>query len=412
MTAANPSAIPVMPPAVRPRLDFLDLLRGWIMVIMALDHVRDFFSHEMFSFAPTDLEKTTLGFFATRWITHFCAPVFCFLAGTGAFLSLSRGKTKHQLAYFLLTRGAWLLVLEVTVVSLSWTFNPAMLLEPGGGVIWALGWSMIALAGLIYLPLWALTTFAIAMIAGHNLFDPLVPAQFGQLSGLWNVLHEGGPFRILPNVTFFVAYPLVPWIGVMAAGFAFGAIVRRDAAQRQRIVLWLGLGLTAAFVLIRATNVYGDPEPWSPQARGGLFTFLSFLNVQKYPPSLLFLLMTLGPALMVLAFFDRAGEPGRWLRPVLVFGRVPLFYYLLHIPLIHLLALGYSYAKFGGPTGLFTIEPFIASFTGSKLYPPEYGIGLPGVYLVWLLVVALLYLPCRWFAELKQRRRDAWLSYF
>jgi hypothetical protein len=178
------------------------------------------------------------------------------------------------------------------------------------------------------------------------------------------------------------------------------------------MMVWLGVGLTIAFVLLRAANVYGDPEPWTTQSRGVLFTFFSFLNLQKYPPSLLYLLMTLGPALLLLAIFDRAGEPGRLQRPVLVFGRVPLFYYLLHLPLIHLLALGYSYAKFGGPTGLFTMEPFVAAFTSSPLYPPDYGISLPGVYLVWLLVIALLYLPCRWFAKLKQRRRDAWLSYF
>jgi uncharacterized membrane protein len=348
MAQVNPSAIPVQPIAARPRLDFLDLLRGWIMVIMALDHVRDFFSHELFSFDPTNLEKTTFGFFFTRWITHFCAPVFCFLAGTGAFLSLTRGKSKHQVAYFLVTRGAWLVLLEVTVVGLSWTFNPATLVEPGGGVIWALGWSMIALAALIYLPLWALTTFAVVMIAGHNLLDPLVPAQFGRLSGLWNVLHEGGPFRILPKTTFFVAYPLVPWIGVMAAGFAFGTIVNRERRERQRMTLWLGVGVTVAFLLLRAANVYGDPEAWSPHARGALFTFLSFLNLQKYPPSLLYLLMTLGPALIVLAIFDRAGEPGRLQRPVLVFGRVPLFYYLLHLPLIHLLGLVHDGTVRGG----------------------------------------------------------------
>lgn len=304
------------------------------------------------------------------------------------------------------------MVLELTVVSFCWTFNPAMLLEPGGAVIWALGWSMIALAGLLYLPLWALATFAVVMIAGHNLLDPLVPAQFGRLSGLWNVLHEGGPFKILPGVGFYAAYPLVPWIGVMAAGFAFGAIMQRPRAERQRLILLLGVALTVAFVLIRALNIYGDPHRWSPQSRGAVFTLLSFLNPEKYPPSLIYLLMTLGPALIVLALFDRAGEPGRLLRPVLVFGRVPLFYYLLHIPLIHLLALGYSYARFGGPTGLFTMEPFVAAMTGNSVYPPEYGVSLPVVYAVWAAVVLLLYWPCRWFAELKQRRRDPWLSYF
>ncbi|CAN5577323.1 DUF1624 domain-containing protein [soil metagenome] len=411
MTEVNPSAIPVKPAGVRPRLDALDLLRGWIMILMVLDHTRDFFSAEMFSFWPTQLEKTTPAFFFTRWITHFCAPLFCFLAGTGAFLSLTRGKTRGELSYFLLTRGAWLLVLELTWVNLSWTFNFGFP-EFGGAVLWALGWSMIAMAALIHLPLWALTSFAVLVIAGHNLLDPIVPAQLGALSGLWNVLHEGGPFRILPNTTFYAAYPLLPWIGVMAAGFAFGSIVQRERAERQRLMLWLGFGLTLAFVLIRATNVYGDPSPWAPHPRGPLFTVLSFLNAEKYPPSLLFLLMTLGPALIVLALFDRRREPGRLAQPIIIFGRVPLFFYLLHLPLIHALALIYSYAKYGHPSGLFIIPPFWLQEGAGKLYPADYGIGLAGVYLVSLLVVVLLYLPCRWFAQLKQRRRDPWLSYF
>jgi hypothetical protein len=205
----------------------------------------------------------------------------------------------------------------------------------------------------------------------------------------------------------------VPWIGVMAAGFAFGTIVRRERAERQRILLWLGVALTLAFVVIRASNWYGDPRPWTPQPRGALFTFLSFLNLEKYPPSLLFLLMTLGPALLVLALFDRAREPGKLARPVVIFGRVPLFFYLLHLPLIHALALIYSYVKYGHPSGLFVMPPFWAvEVAGGGGYPSGYGVGLVGVYLLWLLAVGLLYLPCRWFAELKQRRRDAWLSYF
>ena len=410
MTEVNPSAIPVKPAGVRPRVDSLDLLRGWIMIIMALDHVRDFFHADVLLFGPQNLDRTNAAIFFTRWITHFCAPVFCFLAGTGAFLSLSRGKTKGQLSYFLLTRGAWLILLELTWVQLSWTFSVASLLEPGGTVLWMLGWSMIALAALIHLPLWAVTAFALVMIAGHNLLDPLVPAQFGRLSGLWNVLHEGGPFRLLPKTVFYVAYPLVPWIGVMAAGFAFGTIVQRERAERRRLLLWLGVGLTLAFVLLRLTNVYGDPRPWAPHARGAVFTFLSFLNVEKYPPSLLFLLMTLGPAMLALWLFDR--EAGKLAQPVITIGRVPLCFYLLHLPLIHLLALIYSYATFGHPSGLFVVPPFWAEGEARALYPPGFGYGLAGVYVMWLITILLLYPLCAWFAKLKQRRRDAWLSYF
>ncbi|MBA2432895.1 MAG: DUF1624 domain-containing protein [Chthoniobacterales bacterium] len=410
MTEVNPSAIPVKPAGVRPRLDSLDLLRGWIMIFMALDHVRDFFHADVFAFGPQNLDRTNAALFFTRWITHFCAPVFCFLAGTGAFLSLSRGKTRGQLSYFLLTRGLWLLVLELTWIQLSWTFNFASILEPGGAVLWMLGWSMIALAALLHLPLWAVAAFGVVMIAGHNLLDPIVPQQLGRLSGLWTVLHEGGLVRILPNVVFYVAYPLVPWIGVMAAGFAFGTIVKRERAERRPLLLWLGVALTLAFVAIRLTNVYGDPQPWTPHARGALFTFLSFLNVEKYPPSFLFLLMTLGPSLVALWLFDR--KQGRLAQPVITIGRVPLFFYLLHLPLIHILALLYSYATFGHASGLFVVPPFWAEGETRALYPENYGYGLAGVYVVWVITVLLLYPLCVWFAKLKQRRRDAWLSYF
>ena len=409
MAEVNPSAVPVTPVAARPRLDFLDLLRGWIMVIMALDHVRDFVSHDVLTFWPTDLSKTTPGLFWTRWITHFCAPVFCFLAGTGAFLSLTRGKTKAQLSYFLVTRGLWLVVLELTAVQMSWTFRFDFS-GVGATVIWALGWSMIALAPLIHLPLRAVAAVGILLMAGHNLLDPIVPQQLGGLSGLWNILHEGGPIAVAPNFTFWVGYPLLPWIGVMAAGFAFGALVQRERAERRRILLWLGVALTLAFVVIRASNLYGDPKPWAPHPRGALFTFFSFLNTEKYPPSLLFLLMTLGPSLIALAWFDR--EWGRLSRPIIAFGRVPLFYYLLHLPLIHVVAIVLTYFRYGHPAGLFVMPPFWGEEGAAKFYPADYGYGIVGVYLVWLLVVALLYPACHWFAKLKQRRRDAWLSYF
>ncbi|MBA2271277.1 MAG: DUF1624 domain-containing protein [Chthoniobacterales bacterium] len=396
------SAIPVERTKARLRLDSIDVLRGLVMAIMAIDHVRDFLSHDLMYFDPTDLTKTHGTLFLTRWITHFCASVFCFLAGTGAFLSFSRGKTKGELSNFLLTRGLWLVLLEVTVVQFGWLFHFEA--PRGAGVIWALGWSMVALSAVVYLPLWAVGAFGIVMIAGHNLLDPIPPSAFGSLGWLWNVLHVPGEIRVTSHWSFFVAYPLIPWIGVMAAGYAFGAIVKLEPTQRRKWLLWLGLGVTAAFVVIRAANVYGDPLPWSPQA-SPLFTVFSFLNCHKYPPSLLYLLMTLGPPILFLWLLD--GEVGKLWRPFIVFGRVPLFFYLLHIYLIHLVALITSYVRHGGPAGLFA-GPVDHHPT---LFPADYGFGLAGVYAAWLLVVISLYPLCRWFAELKQRRRDVWLSY-
>lgn len=405
MNPANESAIPVQPAAVRPRLDSVDLVRGWIMLIMALDHVRDFFNREAFLFEPTDLSKTSAALFLTRWITHFCAPVFFFLAGTGAFLSLTRGKTKDQLAYFLVTRGLWLVVLEVTVVHwFGWGFGFDFS-GIGGLVLWALGWSMVALAALIYLPIWAVATFGILMIAGHNLFDGVSPDALGSWRWLWIVLHNMGGFRPFPNFSVFIVYPLIPWVGVMAAGYAFGTLLKLERPLRRRRLILIGLGLSAAFVIIRAINLYGDPRPWSPQT-SALFTVFSFLNCEKYPPSLLYLLMTLGPAILLIGLLDR--DLGKLSRPILVFGRVPLFFYLLHLPLIHALAILLAYFAHGRVDFLLG-PPFRHFETGGAL---GYGYSLPIVYLIWLIVVALLYLPCAWFAKLKQRRREAWLSYF
>src|SRR5215471_7361808 len=326
MPEVSASHIPIQSAGARPRLESVDLLRGLAIVIMALDHVRDFFSHDLLYFSPTDLTKTSAALFLTRWITHFCAPVFCFLAGTGAFLSFGRGKTKGELAKFLVTRGLWLVFLELTFVRFAWTFSLGF--SENAGVIWALGWSMVALAALIYLPVWAIAAFGIVMIGTHNLFDSVPPEAFGPLGWLWNVLHAGGPINLSPTYTFYIQYPLVPWIGVMDAGYAYGAVVKLDRGQRRRRTLWLGINLCAAFVVIRATNIYGDPFPWSRQ-QSLLFTVFSFVNCEKYPPSLLYLLMTLGPAFIVLALLDR--NLGNFWRPFIVFGRVPLFFYIVHI---------------------------------------------------------------------------------
>ncbi len=399
-------AIPSPSAGVRPRLEAIDLWRGVIMLLMALDHTRDFLHHDILQYTATDLTKTSAALFLTRWVTHFCAPVFCFFGGTAAFLSLGRGKTTGEVSRFLITRGVWLIFLELTVVYVGWMFRFDYAIF-GGQVIWALGWAMIVLGLLVYLPRWAIATFGVVMIAAHNLSDGVQPEAFGSFAWLWMMLHTGGGVQLAPGHVFFFAYPLVPWLGVMAAGYAFGAVLKRERAERRRIVLWLGVGLTAGFVLLRLSNLYGDPRPWSAQPTA-LFTLFSFLNCSKYPPSLLYLLMTLGPSLIALAALDR--DLGRWARPIIVFGRVPLFFYLLHIPLIHGVAVLFSYLRYGRADWLFIMPPFWGA-EAAQAYPPDYGYGLGAVYLIWLGVVLALYLPCRWFADLKQRRRDPWLSY-
>ncbi len=389
------------------RVNSIDFLRGLVMVIMALDHVRFFLHHEVrMGIDPLDLEKTNAILFFTRWITHFCAPVFVFLAGTGAYLMASRGKTRNHLAKFLLTRGLWLMLLEFTVVRFGWTFNFDYHIH-FAIVLWALGWSMIVLAGLVYLPTWSITLIGTVMIVGHDLFDKVRPDSFGSLKWLWEILHTGGLLKPFPSLALLITYPLVPWIGVMVVGYTFGKVLRRARTERRRFFLLLGSMLTAAFVVIRAVNVYGDPQPWTTQ-KNMLFTLLSFINCQKYPPSLLFLLMTLGPAIILLAMVDR--NLGWLTHQFVILGRVPLFYYLLHFSLIHLIALALSYARYGQAPWLFTHYPpwgpqFMAAF------PKDYGYGLLVVYLAWIATVVILYPACRWFAGVKRRRRDAFLSY-
>ncbi|HEX8069590.1 MAG TPA: heparan-alpha-glucosaminide N-acetyltransferase domain-containing protein [Pyrinomonadaceae bacterium] len=390
------------PPARRTRLDSVDILRGLVMVIMALDHTRDYFHNAAFQFDPTDLTRTNAPLFFTRWITHFCAPVFVFLAGTGAFLSLGRGKTKRELSWFLVTRGAWLILLEVTLVRLGWTFDVRYHFI-WVQVIWVLGWSMIILAGLIHLPSWLLTAFGAVLVAGHNLLDRVRAADFGHFDLLWQFLHEQGAQHWgapPPNgFTFMIAYPLVPWVGVMALGYSFGRLLQLPEARRRRTLFRLGLALTLAFIILRATNLYGDPQPWSAQSTPG-FTLLSFINCQKYPPSLLYLLMTLGPAIMLLPLLER--WTGAVARFFLTFGRVPLFYYLLHVPVIHVLVVACAVARYG---------PQVLQVDASQGPPPGWGYPLAVVYLVWLVTVLLLYPLCRRWARLKQRNRSAWLSY-
>ena len=394
-------------PGGRARLDSVDFVRGVVMVTMALDHVRDFFHAYAKALDPTDPARTWTALFFTRWATHFCAPTFVFLAGAGAFLSARRGRTKPELARFLLARGLWLVLLELTLVRFGWFFNFDYRLMIAQ-VIWAIGWSMVALAGLVFLPTRVVAAVGLALISLHNLLDGVGAESFGPFRWLWVVLHEQNVLLPWPGSAVFVAYPLLPWVGVMAAGYAFGSLLTSERGRRRRRLLTIGGSAVALFVLLRALNVYGDPAPWVPQARGAWYTLLSFLNTQKYPPSLLFLLMTLGPSIIAVALFDRAREAGALARPFVVFGRVPLFYYLLHVPLIHLAAVAFAYAEYGRAGWLFLNWPPPGA---PQLEPQGYGYDLWVVYLVWLGVVAALYPLCRWFAGVKRRRRDAWLSY-
>jgi uncharacterized membrane protein len=385
----------------RVRLDSVDLLRGLVIVIMALDHARDFFTPlQIDPTGSTDLSQAAASLFFTRWITHFCAPVFVFLAGTSAFLYQARGRSRAEVSRFLLTRGIWLVVLELTVVRWAWDFNfnytTEMLFVQ---VIWVIGVSMIVLAGLIYLPLRAVAAVGIAMILGHNLLDGITPQSLGDWGPLWTILHVQAAIPLGGGQVFVVVYPMIPWIGVMAAGYAFGTLLLRPEQERRRRLLLLGVGLTLAFLVIRAVNVYGDPAPWTVREAAGR-TVLSFLNTTKYPPSLQFLLMTLGPAIAVLPLFERFTGPVA--RALIVFGRVPLFFYVLHLYLIHALALTV------GTLAGFDPRSFLHIWLKN---PDGWGYGLPVVYLVWVGVVLALYPACRWFAGVKARRRDAWLSY-
>ena len=383
--------------SVRPRVTSVDVVRGLIMIIMALDHTRDYFG--MPGADPTNMATTTAALFFTRWITHFCAPVFFLLTGTGAYLSLQR-KGTAGLSRFLLTRGLWLLLLEVVVLRcLSYQFNfdyrVTLLI-----VLWALGWSMIVLGALVHLKAPVVTAIGALVILGHNLFDGVRSAN-----PLWTILHAPGFLLNTPDHVVFVTYPLVPWIGVTAVGYGLGQVYAWDDTRRRQFLLRTGLALSVAFVALRAVNLYGDPSRWAPQ-KTALFTVVSFLNTTKYPPSLLFLLMTLGPALLLLRAMDR-GAPSV-LSPAVVYGRVPLFYFVLHFTLIHALAVAVCYARLGSAHWMFQ-SPDLASYP--FISPPGWGFSLPAVYAVWLLVVVIMYPLCRWFGALKQRRSDAWLSY-
>ena len=387
--------------SLRRRIDSVDLLRGVIMILMALDHTRDYFGAAAVN--PTDLATTTPALFFTRWVTHFCAPVFFLLTGTGAYLARRRRSTS-DLSFYLITRGFWLIFLELVVMRFIWQFNVdyrvTMLT-----VLWALGWSMVVLGVLVYLPTWSIAAFGVLLITLHNLTDALGAQAFGAFAPLWTVLHRPGFVFNGATHSVFVAYPLLPWIGVTAVGYALGSLYKLGVPERRALLLRIGLSLIALFIVLRALNVYGDPARWSSQHSFG-FTLLSFINTTKYPPSLLFLLMTLGPALLFLRAVD--GSVSRPLGPALIIGRVPMFYYLLHVVFIHLFAVIASLVRFGTAHWMFE-SPTIAQFPVTQ--PPGWPAPLPVVYLVWITVVVLLYPCCRWYAGIKARSNNPLLSY-
>jgi uncharacterized membrane protein len=411
------------PPNIRPRealsgarIDSVDVLRGLVMVIMALDHARDF-AHIAGLQDPSNLQTTTVPIFLTRLVTHLCAPTFVFLAGCGAYLQLLRGKSRGSLSKFLVTRGLWLIVLEFTLVRLAVDFDFDPIFVGIAQVIWVIGVGMILLAAFVWLPTVAAAIVGVGMVAIHNAFDGVRASPWGGPGNplpsagdyLWTVLHQPGMLPVAADGTpfVFVLYPLIPWIGVLLAGYAFGAIFRYPPERRVVLIGTLGSGLLAIFVLLRFLNVYGNPEPWSPQ-RSAAFTVLSFLKVEKYPPSLLFLCLTLGVALVLLAWFEHRALHGKHSfleRTLVVFGRVPLFFYMLQWigthggALLLMVLAGKNYTRL-------LYDPLLVP----RDIPPS-GFSLPVVYALWITVVVLLYFPCRWFADLRSRRRDWWLSY-
>lgn len=392
----QPATSLVPPP--RSRILSIDLLRGVVMILMALDHVRDYFHADAFLYDPLDLDKTSPLLFFTRWITHYCAPIFMLLAGTSAFLVGERKGTK-ALASFLFRRGLFLVIMEFTVINFGWYFN-IRFTSFDFIVIWSLGMSMIALAGMVYLPKKIILAIGIVLVAGHNLLDNVHVAGRGAGAFLWSLLHEPNGFKF-GSKQIFVGYPLLPWIGTIALGYSLGSLYSKtmDAAKRKKYLLWLGGGAILLFIILRYINIYGDLFPWHKQG-SPLYTVLAFIRVHKYPPSLDYLLMTIGPALVFLAMAEtKLNRPGKFIS---VYGRVPMFYYILHIYLIHLLAM--IATNFCGHQW----TDMIWTSWGSNPNLGGYGFSLAVVYGVWVSVILLLYPVCRWYDRYKSSHREKW----
>jgi len=387
--------------AANDRIRALDILRGLVIVVMALDHVRDFFHVNAFRFDPLDPAQTNVALYLTRWVTHFCAPVFVFLAGVSVYLQAAKGKDTATLSRFLLTRGAWLIFLEFTVIGFGWAFSvPFMLFLQ---VIWVIGASMIVLAALVWLPRVVVLIIGIAIVAGHNLLDPIASQNLGLWRVPWMLLHEQNVLFSDGKPVALIAYPLLAWTGVMALGYGMGAIF--ISSQRDRALALIGLAMIALFFLLRFLNGYGNPTQWVTVADAGT-TVMRFFNVHKYPPSLMFICATLGPMLLIVPLLERwKGKLSELFR---IFGSVPLFAYVLHIYIAHALAIIVN-AAMGNPLQGFFNHISNAIFR-SQLFEGT-GVSLPYVYLAWIAVVAILYPLCRWWSEVRARSRKWWMSY-
>ncbi len=404
LTAPVPPLHPVTPLRTSYRIDSIDLLRGLIMIIMALDHTRDFFHETSWTDDPLNLATTTPALFLTRWITHFCAPVFVFLAGTSAWFQSFR-KSKKELSLFLITRGLWLVFIEIVVINFAFSFDPGYHII-GLQTIWSIGISMILLGLVIWLPFPVILTICLLIVLGHNSLD-FYEAHLKSSPGWWyDLLHHFGLYHLWGNHDLLILYPFLPWTGLMILGYCFGKLFTRyKGMQRRKILTWLGMGIILFFIALRATNLYGNPEHWSPQ-KNPLFTIFSFIDTHKYPPSLLYMCMTIGPAILFLAWFGNIKS--RLSKIITVYGRVPFFYYVLHFFLIHFLAMvsflarGHSFAEGMKP------QPALLP----QFIDPHEGYPLWIVYLIWLCVVASLYPVCKWFSDYKRTHREKrWLSY-
>lgn len=423
---------------IKQRIYSVDFLRGVVMMIMLLDHTRDFVYHNGLVSDPTDLSTTSVPLFFSRWITHYCAPTFVFLSGVSIFLQKMNGKSNAELSRFLFTRGLWLVILEFTVIRLLIVFNLDYSFFGMAQVIWVIGASMVVMAALIYLPLRVIGIFGIAMIFLHNVLDPynLPPnIAFGGspdfIQAIRIVLHQQGSIPVVGSSTAFIAYPLIPWVGVMAAGYALGSVYMWEAERRRKWLLALGIFATVFFVGLRASNLYGDPSRWTneatfieirneraaagkmgpnpelqtPQLSEPTFTILSFLNTTKYPPSLLYLLMTLGPGLIILALTDGISGKAVWQKIAVVFGRVPLFFYILQWVSAHFFAITLSLIA-GKDIGY-----FFQSIGPGMQVPPDNGFSLPVVYFAWIAGLILIYPLCYWYGNYKIRHKHWLLSY-
>ena len=385
----------------------LDALRGLVMVLMALDHVRDFVHHDAALYSPTNLSRASSVLFLTRWVTHFCLPVFMFCAGVGARLWLANGRSIPQLSRFLFTRGLWLMLLEVTVMRLAYNFSFSLNYLWLLIILWGFGVCMVAFAGLVWLPMrWILCLSVIGILAS-NCLDFVPPPANGLRLWIWTVFRQPG-FVKIGHTAFVAPYPLIPWLLVMSAGYCFGTLMARPRPELRRLSACLGLAMCAAFVFLRLWNHYGDPAPWT-RMPSALFTVLSFLNCTKYPGSLDFVLMTLGPALLLFSLLCRFDLRSR--NPLVAFGRVPLFYFILHFYLIHLIAVVIDFVRYGRAALAFTFMPLPTMGGEAGLFPASYGLPLWGVYLVWLFVLVFLYPVCLWYGNVKSQRRGGWLQY-